>query len=228
MVQTPNNGMEVAGWIVDLFLAYWLFGMGVALAVFFSLKAKRRAWIPHLVWWVWLIVGAVTCMYGLFQSTAPSFATRIIAVGRSYDYVEHRQGRNASYYSFRLVPDSGQPVNIETRIIIPGWGDPAIFNGRTFRVVYLEDNNRALKNEAIEIEILSGEHAGYRDFLDARPLGKWLAILLGAALGTFGYFGLRYRKDDAMLAASQNNTPTSLPRSFHEKAGASQDGFIFS
>jgi hypothetical protein len=189
------------------FIGCCLIGMSAALTVFFPLKAKRRACIPPLVWWLCVILGAVTCMYGLFQSTTPSFATRITAVGRTYDYAQHRQGRDADYYSFRFVPDGGQPVNIETRIIIPGWGNPAIFNGRTFRVVYLAGNNRALKNEAIEIEILSGEHAGYRDSLDARPLGKWLAIPLGAALGAFGFFGLKYMKEDAVSAASDDGTP---------------------
>jgi hypothetical protein len=95
-------------------------------------------------------------------------------------------------------------VNIETRIIIPSWGNPSIFNGRTFRVVYLDENNRDLKNEAIDIEILSGQHAGFHDSLDARPLGKWLGIPLGAALGAFGVFGLKSRKV-AVPAASDDN-----------------------
>jgi hypothetical protein len=188
------------------FLGYWLIGMGAALAVFFSLKAKRRACIPPLVWWLCLILGVVTCIYGLSHSTAPSFATRITAVGRTYDCVERRQGRD-TYFGFRFVPDGGQPVNIETNIITPSWADPAIFNGRTFNVVYLKDNNRALKNEAIDIEILSGKHAGYHDSLDARPVGKWLGVPLGAALGAFGFFGLKYRRDDAMPTPSDDDTP---------------------
>jgi hypothetical protein len=189
-----------------LFLGYCLIGMGAALAVFFPLKAKRRACIPHLVWWVCLILGGVTCMYGLSHSTAPSFATRITAVGRTYDCVERRQGRN-TYYGFRFVPDGGQPVNIETEIIIPGWAAPDIFNGRTFRIMYLKDNNRTLKNEAIDIEILSGKHAGYHDSLDARPVGKWLGIPLGAALFAFGFFGLKFRRDDAMPTPLDHDTP---------------------
>lgn len=187
------------------FLLYCLLGMGGALAVFIPLKPKRMARIPLFVWWLCLILGTVTCGYGLFQSTAPSFATRITAVGRTYDSAEHPQGRSTSYFSFRLVPDGGQPVNIETRIIIPSWGNPSIFNGRTFRVVYLDENNRGLKNEAIDIEILSGEHAGFHDSLDARPLGKWLEIPLGAALGAFGVFGLKSRKV-AVPAASDDNS----------------------
>ena len=78
-------------------------------------------------------------MYGLSHSTAPSFASRITAVGKAYDHFERRQGRER-YYGFRFVPDGGEPVNIDTQIILPDWGAPAVFDGRTFRVVYLPDN----------------------------------------------------------------------------------------
>jgi hypothetical protein len=189
----------------EYFLGYCLIGMGTALAVFFPLKARRRACIPPLVWWLCLILGAVACIYGLSHSTAPSSATRITAVGRAYDDVERRLGRD-TYFAFRFVPDGGQPINVETEIILPGWANPAIFDGRTFRVVYLDDNKRALKNEAIDIEILSGRDIGFHDSLDARPVGEWLEIPLGAAVGAFGYFGLRYKKDDATSAASDDDT----------------------
>jgi hypothetical protein len=187
------------------FMGCCLIGMGAALAVFIPLKAKRIACIPRLVWWLCLILGAIACIYGLSHSTAPSFATRITAVGRAYDDVERHQGRD-TYFVFRFVPDGGQPVNIETEIILPGWANPAIFNGRTFRVVYLDNNKRALKNEAIDIEILSGRDTGFHDSLDARPVGKWLGIPFGAALGTFGLFGIKYKKDDDASAASDDDT----------------------
>jgi len=191
------------------FIGFCLIGMGAALAVFFPLKAKRRACMPAIVWWLCLILGAVSCIYGLSHSTAPSFATRITAVGRVYDHVERRQGRD-TYYGFRFVPDRGEPVNIETQIILPGWANPAVFNGRAFRVVYLDDNKRALKNEAIDIQILSGRDAGFHDSLDARPVGKWLGIPLGAALGVFGFFGLRCRKDDIAISAASDDDPSSI------------------
>jgi hypothetical protein len=173
-----------------------LLGFGGALAVFFPLRAKRRARILALAWWLCLILGAAALMYGLFHSTAPSFATRITAVGKAYDHVERRLGRD-TYYGFRFETDDGEPVNIETEIILPDWNVPAIFNGRSFRVVYLQDSKRILKNEAIDIEILSGEHAGFHNSLDARPVGEWLGIPIGAALFGFGFLGLKYRKDDA-------------------------------
>ena len=101
------------------------------------------------------------CMYGLSHSTAPSFAPRITAVGTAYEHIEIRQGRD-THYGFHLLPDgSGEPLYIETSIILPGWAVPEVFNGRTFRVVYLQSTKRALKNEAIDIEILSGRDAGF-------------------------------------------------------------------
>ena len=179
----------------DLYKLWCLAGIAVALAVFFPLGAKRRAYISPLISWCCLIAGAATCMHALFHSTAPSFAPRVTAIGKAYDYVERTRGRD-TYYGFRFVPDGGELINIETEIILPGWADPAIFNGRTFRVVYLQDSKRIPRNEAIEIEIVSGRHAGYHESLDARPTGTWLGIPIGAALGAFGFFGLKYRKDD--------------------------------
>ena len=143
-------------------------------------------------------------MYGLSHSITPSFASRITAVGKAYDHFERRQGRDTSY-GFRFVPEGGNPIIIETEIILPYWNTPAIFNGQTFRVTYLDDGERTLKNEAIDIAILTGRNAGFHDSFDARPAGKWLAIPIGAALGIFGFFGLRYMKDDAIAAASDDD-----------------------
>jgi hypothetical protein len=188
-----------------IFIGASLLGMAAALAVFYPLGAKRRACIPYPLWWVCLGLGVVVCIYGLAHSTAPSFAPRITAVGIAYDHVELRQGRD-THYGFHFLPDkNGEPMYFETSIILPGWGVPEIFNGRTFRVVYLQSSKRPLKNEAIDIEILSGRDVGFHDSVDARPIGVWLAIPIGAALGAFGYFGLRYRKDDETSAASGND-----------------------
>jgi len=184
-------------------------GMAAALAIFFPLGAKRRAWIPPLGWWLFLIVGAVICFYGMSHSTAPSFAPRITAVGKAYDHFERRHGRDTSY-GFQFMPEGGAPISIETEIILPKWGVPAIFNGQTFRVVYLDDANRTLKNEAIDITILSGVNAGFHHSLDARPAGKWLGIPIGAALGGFGFIGLRYMKSDAVAAASDEDDAPSI------------------
>lgn len=59
-------------------------------------------------------------MHGLSRSTAPSFASRITAVGKAYDHFERRQGRDASYV-FSFVNEGGGPISIETEIILPDW-----------------------------------------------------------------------------------------------------------
>jgi hypothetical protein len=194
------------------FMVCSLLGAGPALAIFFLLRAKRRAWIPLLAWWLFLALGVVLCFYGMSHSTVPSFSHRITAVGKAYDHMDreiHTGYHHDTIYGFRFVPDGGNPVNIKTQIILPDWNTPAIFDGQSFRVVYLDDDQRVFKNEAIDIEILSGKNAGFHDSYDARPLGKWLAIPIGAALGVFGFAGLRYMKDDAESAASSDNDDAS-------------------
>jgi hypothetical protein len=189
-----------------------LLGCGPALAVFFLLRAKRRAWIPPLAWWFSLGVGVVIGFYGMSHSTTPSFSARITAVGKAYSYMEreiHTGYHHDTIYGFRFTPDSGEPINIETEIILPDTYRPADFDGRTFRIVYLNDSERVLKNEAIDIAILSGKDAGYHDSLDARPFGSWLAIPIGAAFATFGLAGLKYMKDDADVAASDDSADAS-------------------
>jgi hypothetical protein len=194
------------------YMVCYLLGAGPALAVFFLLRAKRRAWIPPLAWWLFLGVGVVACFYGMSHSTVPSFSRRITAVGKAYDHADreiHTGYHHDTVYGFRFVPEGGNPINIETQIILPDWNTPEIFDGQTFRVVYLDDDQRALKNEAIDIEILSGKNARFHDSYDARPVGKWLAIPIGAALGVFGFAGLKYMKDDAESAASSDNDDVS-------------------
>jgi hypothetical protein len=189
-----------------IFMGFSLLGMAVALAAFFPLGARRRAAVSRAVWWSCLCFGVIISGYGLSHSTSPSYAPRITAVGKAYNHVEVRQGRD-THYGIDFVPtDSGLPVHLETSIILSGWAVPEIFSGRIYRVVYLQDKTRALKDEAVDITILSGRNAGFHSSVDARPLGTWLAIPIGAALGVFGGFGLRYRKDDE-LSASLGNTP---------------------
>jgi hypothetical protein len=189
-----------------------LLGVGPALVAFSLLRPKRRVWIPLLCWWLYLILGSVIGFYGMFHSTVPSFSNRITNVGHAYDYVKreiYTGYHHNSIYGFRFVPDSGEPIQIETEIILPDTALPTIFDGQTFRVVYLADDNRVLKNEAVDIEILSGENAGFHHSLDARPLGAWLAIPFGFAFVAFGFAGLRNRKSDAIAASSEENVPSA-------------------
>ena len=150
------------------------------------------------------------------HSTVPSFSTRITAVGKAYDYVDrevHTGYHHDTIHGFRFVPEGGEgggPINIETEISLLDAAHPAIFDGQVFRIVYLNDNERVLKNEAIDITVLSGEHKGFHDSLDARPVGKWLAIPTGAGFGVFGFVGLRYMKNDAIAAASDDDDAPSI------------------
>jgi hypothetical protein len=130
--------------------------------------------------------------------------------GQVYDYVDrevHTGHHHDTICGFRIVPvggEGGGPIHIETEISLPDTAHPAIFNGQTIRIVYLTDGKRVLKNEAVDIEILSGIHAGFHDSLDARPAGAWLAIPVGAAFLGFGLAGLRSMKEDAIAAASDD------------------------
>jgi hypothetical protein len=188
-------------------------GIAIALVVFFPLGAKRRACVPPLAWWLCLIVGAVPLFYGLSHATVPSSAPRITAVGQAYD-LEEREIRSGYHhdtiYGFRLIPEGQQPIHLETAIILPHWGIPAIFDGRTLRVVYLDDDRRALKNEAIQIDILSGEDAGFHDSRDARPMGAWLTVPVGAAFLGFGIAGLSSMAKDAAISADSDDDDSLL------------------
>lgn len=189
-------------------------GLAAGLAAFYFLGPKRRACVPPLAWWLCLAAGAVPFFYGLSHSTFPSLATRITAVGKAYSYVDreiYSGYHHDTIYGFRFLPERGGPMNVETEIILPDTARPAFFDGRTFRIVYLDDNKRTLKNEAIEIEILSGKNAGFHDSVDARPVGAWLAIPIGATLLGFGISGLYSMKKDAAISAKSDDddTPSS-------------------
>ena len=190
------------------FMLWCLLGFGIALVVLLPLGPKRRACIPPVAWWFCIIVGSVTCFYGLSHSTTPSFAPRVTVIGKPSDCVRQRFGRSTKFV-FRFIPEGGNPTTIETHIILPHWGNAEIFNGRTLRITYLNDTSRRLSNEAVDISIQSGVNVGWHDSLDARPFGIWLAIPIGATIGGFGYFGVRYRKDD-LKAAEPLETTSSI------------------
>jgi hypothetical protein len=127
-------------------------------------------------------------------------------VGRASGWIEDGVKGNTRF-SFRFTPEGGSPIKVETTIIVPHWGSDEIFNRRTLRIVYLNHAARSPSNEAVDIQILSGDNAGWRDSLDARPFGIWLAIPIGVALAAFGSFGLRYREDDTKAAEDDDFEP---------------------
>lgn len=190
------------------FMGCALLGCAPAMVIFFLLRAKRRAWIPCLGWWLSLAVGVILAFYAMSHSTTPSFSARITMVGKAYDYTEreiHSGYHHDTIYSFRLVPEGKDPIQIETEIILPDTAHPTVFNGRTLRIVYLADSTRVLKNEAVDIAILSGANAGFHDSLDARLAGTWIGIPVGVAFLSFGLAGLRFMKEDAIKAASEDD-----------------------
>lgn len=193
-----------------IFMLWSLLGVGIALAIVLLMGSARRSRTPMYVLWALLVSGVVTCIYGLSHSTAPSFAAQVSRIGTSSAFVEKSIGRSSKFV-FVLVPASGSPINIETHIIVPHWGNADVFSGRTLRVTYLDDPARSVSNEAVRIEIVSGENAGWRDSIDARPFGVWLAIPLGSMIAGFGYLGLRYRRDDlTKTKASETSLPNML------------------
>jgi hypothetical protein len=195
------------------YLGFCLLGFGLAAAIFYLLGAKRRAWIPRLPWWLYFLLGSVPGLYGLSHSTIPSFSTPTTAVGKAYYYVnrESHTRHGTDHGAFRFLPEGGEAINIETEIILPDWGSPPDFNGRTFRVAYLKDGTyRFLKNEAVDITILSGKHTGFHGSRDARLFGSWLGLPIGAALIALGYLLFYYGKDDPESAASDKHDNPSI------------------
>ncbi len=191
-----------------IFILWGLLGFGIAFGIVMPLGAVRRSRIQKYVWWVLLVSGATICMYGLSHSTSPSFGRRVSSVGTASALVEQKVGGDSKFV-FAFIPSNGQPVNLQTRIIVPHWGNAEVFQRRTLRVTYLDDPARSVSNEAIEIEIVSGENVGWRDSLDARPFGVWLAIPIGAMIAGLGYIGLRYRRED-LTATKSWRQPTML------------------
>jgi len=51
-----------------------------------------------------------------------------------------------------------------------------------YRVTYLDDLSRALKHEAVSVEVLSGERAGWTGWVDSRPFGLWRGVPAGFVL----------------------------------------------
>jgi len=94
---------------------------------------------------------------------------------------------------------------METHITFPHWGNPSITAQRTFRVVYIQNGDLTLHNEAVEMEILSGPDTGFHESLDARPTGAWLFVPVGSMFICFGVFGLKSMKDDAQAAMDDDN-----------------------
>jgi hypothetical protein len=186
-----------------------LAGFALAGGILFCAYADRATALftaPKLAWWPCVILGGVVGLVAAVQSTDPSFAPRITVTGRAFGcYTEHigRSYKNL----FRFEPASGGQISIQTKI----WGPMCratskYFDDRTYRIVYLDDTKRSVSNEAISIEVISGKDVGCHDDLDARPLGKWLGVPIGASLAYIGLFGIRARKPTPSPGSAPNES----------------------
>jgi hypothetical protein len=150
-----------------------------------------------LVWALLCFAGFGLAGFSGANSTKPSSAPRVTVTGIVADCIEHQRGKGNFTYSFVLVPITGVPVELESRIKAPlCWqGTGAASKGRVYRVVYLDDPNRNLKNEVVQIEVVQGENAGWHGAIDARPFGLWLGIPAGIVFIIIGGIGMvRNRK----------------------------------
>lgn len=95
----------------SIFILWYLLGVGMALAILLLIGPRRRACISPIAWWSCLILGAFVCMYGLSQSTAPSFAPQVTVVGKASAFVERRVGRSRKFV-FEFSPANGNPINL--------------------------------------------------------------------------------------------------------------------
>ena len=188
-----------------------LLGAGPALAIFFLLAQNAEhgfRLLPGGSFWPWEpLFGSMEVSH----STVPSFSRRIRRWARlmttwTGKFIPATITTRYTAFVSCLTEETHQHRNSNHPSILEHSRN---FRRTIFRVVYLKDDQRVFKNEAIEIEILSGRNAGFHDSYDARPFGKWLEISIGATLGAFGFAGLKYMKDDAKSAASSDNDDAS-------------------
>ena len=175
----------------------FLLGFPTTIFLFFITPARYRAKVPGLLWGLSLVIGGVLLICSLVYSTVPSMAPRITLRGTASPFIEHRVGKS-SKFSFMFLPEHGQPIELETELVPPHWGNEEIFAGRVFNLTYLDTVNREVKHEVIDLEILTGANAGWHDSRDARFLGAWLCAPFGALFFGIGIFGLKYKSDEKM------------------------------
>ena len=173
---------------------FWVIFIELALLCVIGLvvrRAVRRYTTVGLFWASLSLAGFALTGFSGANSTKPSSAPRITITGAAADCVEHRIGRGNYSYSFFFTPTTGVPIELESRIKAPlCWRDSQSgSDGRVYRVQYLNDPNRRLKNEAIRIDVLQGKNAGWHGSVDARPFGLWLCVPFGIILIVIGCVG---------------------------------------
>lgn len=144
-----------------------------------------------MFWGSVCLAGFACAGFSAPYTTLPSTAPHVSIKGVARDCVRHVVGRDNYTYSFQFEPFAGSPLNISTNIDAPiCWNDSQRgMDGRVYRIIYLDDPTRNLKNEAIRIEVIAGQNAGWHKSVDARPFGLWLALPFGFGLIIVGGVG---------------------------------------
>jgi hypothetical protein len=167
-----------------------------------------------LMWFGIAFTGFALIGVSALKITSPSWAPRITETGVAQGCVAQRiwRGRSRTYiYSFLFNPSNGTPIGLTTYINLPAcWrGTNRVSDGRVYRVVYLDDPTRNLKNEAIQIEVVRGADSGWRGSRDARFFGWFLLAPIGALCIFVGSIACSYhlRGQDEDSPTTDNNLP---------------------
>jgi hypothetical protein len=196
----------------------WLRIALVALAplviVVMLIRKVAKKYTPWaLVWWSVGLAGSAVAGISGANSTMPSTAPRLTVSGLAQGCAQQTIGRGNCIYSFLLMRTNAPSISLSTHIELPiCWSGPSTdSDGRLYRVKYLADPSRTLKNEAISIEVLAGPNSGWQSSVDARPFGLWLGIPTGLALILVrGIGAVRNRKADSDLSATTSSTGEPL------------------
>jgi hypothetical protein len=195
-------------------MPFWVIATLLAVLLVIALLVRnliRKYTTAGLCWVLLCLIGFALAGFSGANSTRPSSAPRITVTGIVADCIEHQRGKANIAYSFALVPTAGAPAKLESRIKPPScWqGSGTLSDASVYRAVYLDDPNRDLRNEVIQIDVMQGQSAGWHGVVDARPFGLWLGIPAGIGFIIVGGIGMvKNRKSTRDSSqASSNHGP---------------------
>lgn len=145
-----NKGGSVAMWL-------WIALVALAplvIVVMLTRKVAKKYTPWGLVWWSVGLAGFAVAGISAANSTMPSTAPRLTVSGLAQGCAQQTIGRGNYIYSFLLMRTNAPSISLSTHIKLPiCWSGPSTdSHGRLYRVKYLADPSRTLKNEAISIE----------------------------------------------------------------------------
>lgn len=191
----PSSDLHKSPMIIHIYFGYFL-GAAIAGLVSWRLGFRRRAEVAPSIWWTLLLAGFVLWIWSALHSTMPSLAPRITAITTvsSCTKEEHRRSMK---FTIHLDQAPGGPIFLDTGIVAPMcWSSSRQRSGNIYKIDYLDKPNIGGMKEAIAISVIAGPDKGWHSEVDARPLGLWLGIPIGSAVGVLGMVGLSLRKKD--------------------------------